>query len=655
MGGSEIQESRKDPNKKGGRMSALLFEPIFIGKMKVKNRITMPPMATNFSDREGEVNQRLIKYYEERAKGGVGLIITESCYVHPSGSGGPTRLGFWHDKHIDGFRKLADTIHKYDVRIIAQLHHAGNLAKPSVIGEYPVSCSSHPNPAAGIIPRCLTEAEITELVALFGRAAQRAKEAGLDGIEIHAAHGYIINQFLSPLSNKRKDKYGGYLSGRITFLLEIIEKMREAVGNDYPLLVRYNGDEFTSGGLALEDSTIIARVLEKAGVHALDISAGGPMAIAPAAIPQGCIVHLAEAVKKVVRIPIGTVGRIREFGMAEEILRSKKADFIHLGRPLIADPELPKKWAEGRLKEVRRCVSCNEGCTIRMHKGLAITCTVNPMVGKEHERRPASPSKRVVVIGGGPAGMEAAAVAAMRGHKVSLFEEKEKLGGQLILAARSPFKDEINWIIEDLEHQLVEHKVSIQKGQEVTMELMEKLRPEVLIFAVGAKPLVPDIKGLEHGPTVTSHDVLADGVKTGERVVVIGGGSCGAETAEFLADQGKKVIICEMLGDVITDLEPSTRKLMLVRLSEKGIRILVNCEAKEIRPEGVMVQRNGKEEVIGADTIVFSIGLKPNREVMDLWPIKGLQNIERYEIGDCVKPRKALEAISEGAEIGEKI
>lgn len=290
-----------------------------------------------------------------------------------------------------------------------------------------------------------------------------------------------------------------------------------------------------------------------------------------------------------------------------------------------------------------------------MLKGLDITCTVNPMVGKEHELRPALKSKRVMVVGGGRAGMEAAVIASLRGHKVSLFEKNSQLGGQLILAARAPFKQETSWIVEDLEFQLHKQKVSIHKGQEVTMDIIEQVRPEVGIFATGASPLIPDIMGVEKANVVTYQDVLASRAKTGERLVVIGGGSSGVETSEFLADQGKKVIICEMLEDVITDVERISRKLALKRLSEKGVRILINCKATEIKPDGLVIKRNEIEESIGADTVVLSAGAKSNREIIGLFKAKNAKGIELYEIGDCVEPRKALDAIREGAEIGEQI
>jgi len=290
-----------------------------------------------------------------------------------------------------------------------------------------------------------------------------------------------------------------------------------------------------------------------------------------------------------------------------------------------------------------------------MRKGMDITCTVNPMVGKEHELKPAQKSKRVMVIGGGPAGMEAAIIASLRGHKVFLFEKNSQLGGQLILAVRAPFKQEMNWTIEDLAFQLQKQKVSIHKGEEVTVDLIEQLRPEVIVFATGATPQVPHIKGVDSANVINYADVLTGGAGTGDRVVVIGGGSTGVETSEFLADQGKEVVICEMMEDVITDVEPITRKLMLRRLSERGVRILVHCEARNIMPEGLIVKRNEKEELIEADTIVLSVGAKQDRKIIDLMKAKGLKNIELYEIGDCVKPRKALEAICEGAEIGEQI
>jgi 2,4-dienoyl-CoA reductase-like NADH-dependent reductase (Old Yellow Enzyme family)/thioredoxin reductase len=637
-------------------MSSLLFEPINIGALRLKNRIAMAPMATNFATQEGELTQRQINYYEERARGGVGLIIIESCYIHPSGKGGATRLGLWSDKHISGFQKLADAVHKYDTRIMAQIHHAGVLAKLAAINEYPVSCSSIAHPTTGVIPRCLTGEEIGEIVIMFGQAAERARAAGLDGVQIHAAHGYLIHQFLSPLSNKRTDKYGGNLANRMRFLLEIIECIQKVVGNDFPLVVRYNGVEIAEGGLTVDEATIMALVLEKTGVQAVDISiTGGFPAIPPAAISQGCLVHLAAAVKKVARIPVATVGRIREMNMAEEILQSNKADIINLGRPLIADPELPNKWAEGRQKEVRRCISCNEGCSTRMHQGIDITCTVNPMVGKEHELRPAPKSKEVMVIGGGPAGMEAAVIASLRGHKVALFEKHSQLGGQLILAARAPFKQEMNWTIEDLEFQLQRQKVAVHKGQEVTADLIKQLEPDVVIFATGASPLVPDIDGMNKASVVDYDDVLSGRAGTGDRIVVIGGGSSGVETSEFLVEQGKKVIVCEMLEDVIKDVEPVTRKLMLRRLSEKGVRLLIKCKAIKITSEGLVVKRLENEELIRADTIVLSVGAKSDRGLIEKVKAENTKGIEFYEIGDCVDPRKVLDAIREGAEIGEQI
>jgi NADPH-dependent 2,4-dienoyl-CoA reductase/sulfur reductase-like enzyme len=413
------------------------------------------------------------------------------------------------------------------------------------------------------------------------------------------------------------------------------------------------------GGITLSDATTIARVLEGSGVNALDISGGSHVAMEMTSrippIPQGVLVYLATAIKEVVRIPVATVGGIREMSMAEEILQSNKADIISLGRPLIADPELPKKWAEGRANEVRRCISCNEGCHERMLKGFDITCTVNPMVGKEHDFRMASKSKKVMVVGGGPAGMEAAGMASLRGHKVSLYEKNSQLGGQLVLAAMGPFRQEINWVIEDLQFQLKKQKVSIHKGEQVTIDMIEKSRPEVVIFATGASPLIPNFRGVDKANVITYQDVLTSRAKAGERVVVIGGGSTGVETAELLADQGKKVIICEMLEDIISDAERIARKLILRRLSEKGVRILINSKATEIRPDGLVVKRNEIEEFIGADTIVLCAGAKSNRELVDIFKAKKFAAIELYEIGDCVEPRKALDAICEGAKIGEQI
>ncbi|MEM3726324.1 MAG: NADH:flavin oxidoreductase, partial [Candidatus Bathyarchaeia archaeon] len=395
-----------------------LFEPFQIGTMKLKNRIVMPPMGTNFSNEDGTVTQRLTNYHVERAKGGVGLIIVEGAYVEPRGKGSIKQLGVDHDNKIPGLRDLVTAVKANGAKVALQLFHGGRQSHSSIIGTQPVSASEVPCRLTGETPRALTTSEIEELVEVFAEAARRVKEAGFDAVEIHGAHGYLINQFLSPLTNKRTDKYGGDVKKRARFLLEILERIREKVGESYPVLCRINGDDYIEGGIKLEEAKIIAKMLEDGGVDALHISGGIydspiPVTTAPMALPHGVMVHLAAGIKKVVNVPVIAVGRLDDPKLAEEILQQGKADLVSMGRALLADPYLPKKIADGALDEINPCIACDE-CIGRLFFNEDIACTVNAALGREEEYRieKAKVRKRVLVVGGGPAGMEAARVSA---------------------------------------------------------------------------------------------------------------------------------------------------------------------------------------------------------------------------------------------------
>jgi 2,4-dienoyl-CoA reductase-like NADH-dependent reductase (Old Yellow Enzyme family)/thioredoxin reductase len=564
-------------------------------------------------------------------------------------------MGLHEDRLIPGLKGLVDLIHSAGVRISSQIHHGGRQVNVrNTGGQYPVSASSIPAGREAVIPRTLKIEEIEDLIEAFGQAARRSLAAGFDAILIHAAHGYLIHQFLSPLSNTREDRYGGTFARRLRFLQEVVRRCQEVVGKEYPLMVRISASEFIPGGITLKEGQKIAGYLEKWGVKAIHVSGGThdtvEMEIQPMAIPRGCLVHLAEGIKKAVKIPVGTVGRIVDPKMAEEILQQGKADLITLGRALLADPEFPRKAQEGRDEDIRPCIGCLQGCRDRLYQGLPITCLVNPQAGfeKEYRIKPSEKPKKVFIIGGGPGGMEAARVAALRGNKVTLVEKKGQLGGQFYLASIPPGKQEIKVYLDYLVRQLNQLGVKLWLNQELKPENGKEIDADVLILATGGSFLRPDIPGGDQENVLTAWEALIHPEKNGKKVVIIGGGSVGAETADFLLHQKKEVTLIEMLPEIATDKEKVNRKVLLHSLGEKGAKIRVLTQAKAIIPEGVEVEFNGRKELIAADTIVLATGVKENRELevaLKDWPA------EIFLIGDCVSPRKAIDAIHEGFKV----
>jgi len=635
-----------------------LFKPFKIGIMKLKNRIVMPPMGTNFSAEGGSVTKRLKNYYVERAKGGVGLIIVEGAYVEPMGRGSVRQLAVDHDNKIPGLRELATAVRASGAKIALQLFHGGRQSLSSVIGTQPVSASEVFCRLTGETPRALTVQEIKDVVEAFAEAARRAKEAGFDAVEIHGAHGYLINQFLSPLTNKRTDQYGGDVKRRTRFLLEILERIKEKVGIGYPVLCRINGDDCIEGGITLEEAKATAKMLEAGGVDALHISAGiydspVPVTTAPMALPRGNLVHLAAGIKEVVGVPVIAAGRINDPELAEEILRQGKADLVSMGRALLADPYFPKKAAAGALDEINRCTACDE-CISRLVFNEDIACSVNAALGKEEEYRikKADVPKRILVVGGGPAGMEAARVSALRGHEVILCEKSDRLGGQLNLAAVPPHKEEIKNVIAYLEPQIRKLGVKVTLRKEVTPSLVEKIKPDVVFIATGSVPLVPENLKVKGGNIVTANNVLAGVASVGEKVVVVGGGMVGAETAEFLAEKGKKVTVMEMLGRIGVDMVPMVIMLLYRRLKELGVVMLTNAKVEEIRGDGVVYEKDWKKQTVEADSVVLAMGSKPNIGLE-----KALEGkvSKVYAIGDAKEPSNVLNAIHEGSRLAHKI
>ena len=651
-----------------------LFEPGRIGIMELKNHLIMPPMVPNFGSATGEVTDQLINYYAARAKGGVGLIVIEAASVdYPVGKPVSNQISIDNDKFIPGMARLAEAIHNWGAKAVVQIHHAGRQTKPALTdGIQPVAPSAEPclfyqEAPFNIQPRVLTYNEVQENVQKFVDAAVRVQEAGFDGVMLHGAHGYLIGQFMSPISNKRIDRYGGDFNRRMRFPLEIIAGIREKLGPNFPILFRYSADEMYPGGITLDGpegsgtGKDIAKRLEAAGVDALCISCGIYISMTtllePMMYDEGWRVYMAEAIKKEVKIPVSTVGVIRSPEVAEKILEDERADFVEIGRTLIADPEWPNKSMAGKVDEILKCISCNN-CVDRIFRKMTMTCTQNPEVGREGEwakLEPATTKKKVMVVGGGPGGMEAARVAHLRGHDVTLYETAE-LGGQLKIGAVAPGKAKVNWVTNWLTGQIKKLGVKVQTGVAVDEAKIKAAKPDVVIIATGGEPFIPDIPGIT-GPNVVGYKDLLSGAKSvpGTNVVVAGGGMVGCECAWHLAEQGKKVTILEMLDDILLDMEPITRaELMFIRLPEKGVTWRTKLTILEITPEDVgVIDRFGNKSVIPADNVVVALGVSPVNKLEAAAKAAGVPEV--FVIGDAKKARKIVDAKYEGAWVARQI
>ncbi|MFC1917134.1 FAD-dependent oxidoreductase [Chloroflexota bacterium] len=646
-----------------------LFEPGKIGSLVLKNRLIMAPIGTASHDPEGFILDRTIDYYAERAKGGVGLIIAQSSQAMRIGRT-PNRVGTWDDKFIPGLARVAHEVHKHDAKIAWQVLYHGKLLlqwldqilrpwETRVLGP-----SAIPWVRTGTVPQEATVADIKYMVEEWSEAARRVRDAGFDAVEVHGGHGYGMTQWLSPRDNQRNDDYGGSPEKRARFACELISRVREKVGPDFPVIFRFSGSDFMPGGITLEHSLVQAPLFVKAGADALHISAcedeSSQWQHLSYLFPDGAIVHLADAIRKVVNVPVITVGKIGDPVFAEEIIREGKADFVAMGRPLLADPDLPNKAKEGRFDEIRRCIFClncwNRNALPAHLQELGRSCTVNPAVLREKafEIKPTSKPKEAMVIGGGLAGMEAARVLAQRGHRAHLYERGGELGGQFLIAAQQPHKEGYASFIEYQKTGLESSGVKISLNTEVTINKVKEAKPDYIVVATGAKPGRPAISGTDGANVVHANDVVLGKCSVGERVLVVGGRLLGMEVALQLAEQGKRVAITtlHLLGQNGAPADRNIYRELRNRLFELGVQVFENAPVTEIREDGAHIAFHNELAFLHADTIVLAVGSRANDELANQLKENGYHF---YLIGDCVRPRDALCAVSEGAEVAREI
>lgn len=649
-----------------------LFEPGMIGRMEVRNRIVMPALGTMSADAEGYITDRTIDYYVERARGGAGLIISQGNSILREGRG-PHFSGLWDDRFIPRLRELSLAVHQYGCKMALQLHHSGKALFKLLpffedLGEADGIDVIGPSPVPwvwnGLAPREMSKEDIRHLVEAFSDGARRAKDAGFDAAEFHGAHGYLISSFLSPFTNKRTDEYGGSVANRARFACEILSRARDKVGPEFPLILRVSGSDYLPGGITIAQTVRQAPIFVEAGVDALHISASAQETTEWQFLsylwPDGAIVPLAEAVKKAVNIPVITVGKIGDPILAERILREGRADFVAMGRALLADPELPNKAKEGRMNDIRRCIYCNNCFSVPYNEKIkfgGLFCTVNPALFRERAftLRPTTAPKKVMVIGGGLAGMEAARVLAERGHQVSLYEKGDRLGGQWRIAAQQEDKKLYAvGLIDYMIRGLGSAGVKVTLGEVVTPGLVMEARPDVVVLATGAVPKRPDVPGADGKNVVQAVDVLMGKAEVGQKVVVVGGRLVGMEVADFLALRGRKVSVVTLrkLGENGRPLSAEIYRTLRDRMIDHGVFIYPDSSLFEIRDNGVYVVNNCDLLFLEADSVVFATGMRPENGLEET--LRGIVP-EIYTIGDCVEPRDAMYAIREGAEIARQI
>ena len=647
-----------------------LFWPLQIGSITVRNRIAMGPHLTGYAVDQCP-SERHAYYYAERAKGGVGLIITETIAVHPHSSMSAQVVLGYDRRVIPGYRRIADVIHEHGAKVVGQLMHQGREYSSFHSRLALWAPSGVPSPHTRETPHEMERDEIREVQEGFVQTAANLKEAGYDGVELHAGHGFLIHQFMSPWCNARQDEYGGSLENRLRFACETIAAVRQRVGPEFVVGIRVSGDEFTPGGLTLDDMKVVAERLAATGqLDYISITVGNQLTrgvqMADMNMPLAAMAYMSAAIKELVALPVFIALRINDPVVAEKIVADGQADMTVMVRALIADPELPNKAREGRLDDIRRCIACNQECR-RGNRNGAVTCLQNVAAGYEKEwgvgtLAPAAKRKKVLVIGGGPGGMEAARIAALRGHSVSLHERNAELGGQINIAVKVPNREEMGNVVRFLRHEVERLGVTVHLGREADVQTVLAEQADAVVVATGSKPHLPELPGCNGPNVVTVVEVLEGRAPVGERVVIVDGGDafwqCCA-SAEYLAGQGKRVEIVTPVLYVGMEVPGESLGGLYQRLLSKEAVFTPSTGLKEIRQDGgrcTLVVYNTyskrEREIVGVDTVVMATGARADDGLYRA--LKG-RVPELYAVGDCYAPRKIPDAIRDGQRVGRMV
>lgn len=636
-----------------------LFTPVKIGTMEVPNRFVVPPMCNNFASTNGSLSDQSLAYYAERAKGGFGLITIEATVVDKKAKGGSNKSCLFDDSTIEGLKAVVDVCHAEGSKVSVQLQHAGPEGNTKVTG-FPLRAASAIRAASHReTPIAISRDEIYELVELYGDAALRAKKAGADAVEVHCAHGYLINSFLSPRMNKRVDEFGGSFENRMRIVRLVVENIRQKAG-DIAILCRMNSTDDILGGISIQDATVIAAYMESIGVDGLNVSRSVHLRDeymwGPTALHAGFSADNVRAIKRAVSIPVIAIGRFTEPHLAELMVRDGCCDLVAFGRQSLADPYLPKKAKEGQLDDLLPCIACHQGCVANMYSGAPIACLVNPALGREEEvQKKAETPQNIMVIGGGVGGLYAAWTAAAKGHNVTLYEASDILGGQMRLAAYPPGKGDITNMVRSYISKCEQFGVTIHMETDVTMDLVKTENPDVVIVATGAKPLVLPIPGINDSGVLHAVDVLDGKAECGKKVLVIGGGLVGSETAAFLGELEHDVTVVEMREDVAMDVIGEHRKFLMKDFSEYGIDKVTSAKVSSFVEGGITYtapEGNNEKRIAGFDSVVLAMGAK-NYDPLSEEVSKLVE--KTFVIGDAARARKALDATAEALEAVLKI
>lgn len=632
-------------------MYDILFTAQKIGKIRIKNRFVMPAMNSNLHDKTHHFNSQAKYYYAERAKGGYGLLITEFLCVSKEGLAGTTQAAIYDDCFIETLKEIVDEVHKYDAKIFAQLHHAGRVAKTGDPDLAVVSSFWMPLKPNGLKVHMLSIDEIKEVEQKFVDAALRAKKAGFDGVEIHGAHGYLLDQFLDKAINKRTDIYGGSITNRSRIVVEIIKEIKKACGDDYPISVRINGQSTLKNGNTIEEAAAQALLMEKAGADVINVSYG--TAIQTYYKDSGFNMNNVKKVKDILSIPVIGVGRINEPNLALEAVYGEYMDFVATGRQSIADPHFPNKIYEGRIDEIIMCTGCTQRCLYKdsFEEGFGVSCMNNPFSGKENlwNITETENPKKIAVIGGGPAGLQAAWILAKRKHNVTLYEKNNILGGQYTLACVPPMKSGLAKTIATLQIFAKKYGVDIKMNVAADKKLLEEKGFDIVIDATGSIPVIPRIPGIDNKNVCTAQDVLRfDKQFMNNKLLVLGAGLVGGETAELLSEQGNLVTLVDMI-DTIAPLAPmNVRNELVKRLDNNGVIFINKSKVVSINEDGIVYEKEGiNNELSGFDGIVLAFGSRSNSVLKNEY--EGLDNY--YSIGDSLKAGDAKKAIFEATKL----